>query len=86
MGVFMKLKIQDLLNELLTYSIVRSSNISSQAKGILSSMKTEFEKLAKSDVANKQSEMIRLFVGGTILALIQDDAKDRERNNFLFSE
>ncbi|MBA3536589.1 MAG: hypothetical protein H0T84_08265 [Tatlockia sp.] len=69
------MKIYDLLKELFNYSRIRTSNVSSEAKSILGDMRTEFDKIKKSEEINKQAKMIALFIGGTILALKQDDWK-----------
>ncbi|PWY54026.1 hypothetical protein DGG96_19175 [Legionella qingyii] len=69
----MKLNIQNLLKELVSYTIVGSSNLSVEAKSILSEMRKEFKRLEASSDANKQKKMIALFMGGTISALIEDD-------------
>lgn len=69
--------IQKLLNELISYTRVSTSNISSEAKLILRCMREEFQILESSNDANKQSKMISLFIGGTISALHADDNKYR---------
>lgn len=71
----MTINIQDLLRELVSYTDVRTSNISLVAKSVLSQMREEFQKLEESQDANKQAKMIQLLIGGTILALKQDDWK-----------
>lgn len=75
--------IQKLLNELISYTLVDTSSISFEAKGIiLLKMREEFQKLELSDDPNKQSKMISLFMGGTIYALDTDDHKYAEIYQF----
>ncbi|CEG55634.1 hypothetical protein [Legionella fallonii] len=73
----MKQNIQELLKELVSYTMIRTSHISSEAKTVLFTMRKEFERLLASDDADKQKKMIALFMGGTIYALKQDDWKYR---------
>jgi hypothetical protein len=69
------MKIYDLLTDLVKYSIIDTSNVSSEAKSVLAQMRREFNKIKESEDINKQVKMITLFIGGTILAFKQDDWK-----------
>lgn len=71
----MTINIQNLLNELVSYTVIQTSNISNQAKSVLHEMRQEIIRLEASSGSNKQTKMIELFIGGTILALKQDDWK-----------
>ncbi len=71
----MKQNIQELLNELVSYTEVLTSTISSQARSVLIQMRIEFHRLAASNDPDKQKKMIAAFMGGTIFALKQDDWK-----------
>ncbi len=73
----MTINIQNLLKELVSYTVIQTSNISSGAKSVLHEMRQEFKGLEASSDSNKQTKMIELFIGGTILALKQDDWKYR---------
>lgn len=75
MEVPMTLNIQNLLGELMGYTIAGAESRSSEANDTLSQMRTEFEILKQSNAPDKQSKMIALFMGGTIAALEQDDLK-----------
>ncbi len=69
------MKIYDLLTELVHYSRIDTSDVSSEAKSILGQMRSEFDILKSSEDINKQRKMIALFIGGTILAFKQDEWK-----------
>lgn len=69
------MKIASLLKDLFSYTIINTSTISAEAKSVLANMQQEFQRLDKSSEPNKQEKMIALFMGGTILALKQDDWK-----------
>lgn len=71
----MTINIQNLVKELISYTHIQTSTISSEAKSVLSQMSEEFKRLAASNDSDKQAKMIELFIGGTILALRQDDCK-----------
>lgn len=71
----MTINIQDLLKELVSYTVIKTSHISFQAKSVLSTMREEFKRLEASSEPNKQAKMIALFIGGTIFAIKQDDWK-----------
>ncbi|CEK11829.1 hypothetical protein [Legionella hackeliae] len=78
----MKQNIQELIADLVSGTEVNTSDISSQAKSVLRTMRDEFEKLKTSNDADKQAKMIALFMGGVILALKQDDWKYYYDSNF----
>lgn len=71
----MKIQIQELLKELMSYTVIRTNTISAQAKNALYEMRAEFVRVKSSEDADKQSKMISLFIGGTLFALHLDAVK-----------
>ncbi|MBA2656921.1 MAG: hypothetical protein H0U70_08025 [Tatlockia sp.] len=65
----MIINIKNLLNDLISYTIITDSSISSQGGAVLYHMREAFKK------ASSQKEMIALFFGGTLYAMHQDETK-----------
>ena len=81
-GCLMKQNIKKLLDELMALAVTGKATASTQANGILRVMREEYERLNKGEYLNKQTLMISLFMGGTILALDHDDCEYQYRRQF----
>src|SRR3989338_2891646 len=68
----MTINIQNLLEELVTYSVPPTRNRSCKANDTLNAMGLEFDELKASSDPKKQTKMIKLLIGGIILTLRQE--------------